>query len=200
MLVIVGGLALLGVRVWAAAVARQRPPKPGTLVRGANALALLALVPHLLLPAVLVLHPPTFLAVPIAHTQLSQPLASVALVGGAAVGALGLLVMAWAHRTLGQFFSLSVQLKEDHRLITTGPYAHVRNPIYTGAILLLGGSAVMLSSPLLLLAHLPMSAGLLRMGAAEEELLARSFGEEYRRWHQRTGALLPRLRTPIPPA
>src|SRR5665811_1813236 len=39
-----------------------------------------------------------------------------------------------AVRTLGRQWALRARLVEDHKLITVGPYAYVRNPIYTGML------------------------------------------------------------------
>src|ERR1700683_1338058 len=55
---------------------------------------------------------------------------------GAAVTILGLLFAVWAREHLGRNWSRSGTIKQDHELITTGPYAVVRHPIYTG---ILGG-------------------------------------------------------------
>ena len=61
---------------------------------------------------------------------------------GAAVTAGGLLFAVWARRHLGKNWSQAVTLKEGHELITSGPYALVRHPIYTGLLLGFAGCAV----------------------------------------------------------
>src|SRR5580698_1095933 len=53
---------------------------------------------------------------------------------GAAVTIAGLLFAVWAREHLGRNWSRSVTIKQDHDLITTGPYAVVRHPIYTGIL------------------------------------------------------------------
>jgi protein-S-isoprenylcysteine O-methyltransferase Ste14 len=50
---------------------------------------------------------------------------------GAAVTVAGLLFAIWARVHLGRNWSSSVTIKEDHELITSGPYAMARHPIYT---------------------------------------------------------------------
>lgn len=55
---------------------------------------------------------------------------------GAAVTLAGLLFAVWARAHLGRNWSRSVTIKQDHEMITSGPYAVVRHPIYTG---ILGG-------------------------------------------------------------
>jgi protein-S-isoprenylcysteine O-methyltransferase Ste14 len=54
---------------------------------------------------------------------------------GAAVTIPGLLFAVGAREHLGRNWSRSVTIKQDHELITTGPYAVVRHPIYTKSFL-----------------------------------------------------------------
>ncbi|MGH9563627.1 MAG: isoprenylcysteine carboxylmethyltransferase family protein, partial [Terracidiphilus sp.] len=53
---------------------------------------------------------------------------------GAAVTVAGLLFAVWARAYLGTNWSRSVTIKQDHELITSGPYAAARHPIYTGIL------------------------------------------------------------------
>jgi protein-S-isoprenylcysteine O-methyltransferase Ste14 len=64
---------------------------------------------------------------------------------GAIVMAAGLLLAVWAREHLGRNWSSSVTIKQGHDLITTGPYAVVRHPIYTGFLAGLLGTAIALS-------------------------------------------------------
>jgi protein-S-isoprenylcysteine O-methyltransferase Ste14 len=64
---------------------------------------------------------------------------------GAAVTIAGLLFAVWAREHLGRNWSRSVTIKQGHELITTGPYAVVRHPIYTGVLTGLLGTAIALS-------------------------------------------------------
>jgi protein-S-isoprenylcysteine O-methyltransferase Ste14 len=47
----------------------------------------------------------------------------------------GVALAIWARYCLGEYWSARVTLKEDHRIIRTGPYACIRHPIYTGMLL-----------------------------------------------------------------
>jgi len=55
----------------------------------------------------------------------------------------GLFIAIWARITLGGNWSARVTLKEDHELITGGPYRVVRHPIYSGLLLMILGTAVL---------------------------------------------------------
>ena len=56
-------------------------------------------------------------------------------VTGVAFTWIGIAIALWARWHLGQYWSARVTLKEDHKLIRTGPYAYFRHPIYSGIIL-----------------------------------------------------------------
>lgn len=82
-------------------------------------------------------------------------------------------------------------MKEGHELVTTGPYAILRHPIYSGLLLALVGSAIavgewraVLAVALALLYFVPK----LRL---EERWMRQEFGEAYRVYCERTRALVP---------
>nr|VWO98392.1 Homeobox domain-containing protein [Ganoderma boninense] len=64
------------------------------------------------------------------------------LVGVAIVFA-GALFRLWSFRALGTLFTYEVTIKNDHALITWGPYAYVRHPSYTGVLCILLGEQLM---------------------------------------------------------
>jgi protein-S-isoprenylcysteine O-methyltransferase Ste14 len=94
---------------------------------------------------------------------------------------------------LGRNWSATVQLKQDHQLITSGPYRFVRHPIYTGLLLLFLGNAVMVGDWRGLLAVAIVFASFWRKFRLEERWLAEHFGEPYRLYQARTKALIPAL-------
>ena len=64
---------------------------------------------------------------------------------GLAVALTGVALMIWARRTLGGSFTMFPRPKAGARLVTDGPFALVRHPIYGGAILLFGGCSLAFS-------------------------------------------------------
>jgi protein-S-isoprenylcysteine O-methyltransferase Ste14 len=117
-----------------------------------------------------------------------------------AVGFLGLLLMAasvvlvvWAIRALGKEWSYQPRLVEGHELKTKGPYAIVRNPIYSGMLGMLVATGVAWSRWEALLGAMTVYL----VGAAirvrsEEALLRAAFGAAYEEYARRVPALIPR--------
>ena len=110
---------------------------------------------------------------------------------GAAVTVSGLLFAVWAREHLGRNWSSQVSIKQDHELITTGPYAVVRHPIYTGILVGFLGLAIALSEVrgfvVLVLFFLVFWAKL----SKEEQWMSSQFGETYAKYVHRTAALVP---------
>jgi protein-S-isoprenylcysteine O-methyltransferase Ste14 len=100
-------------------------------------------------------------------------------VGGAVVAALALVMLVVARMQLGTSFSVQPKAR---RLVTTGLYAKIRNPIYVFGALMLVGMALVLSN-WVLLGVVVILIPVQRMRAHKEELvLAAAFGEEYARY------------------
>jgi protein-S-isoprenylcysteine O-methyltransferase Ste14 len=103
----------------------------------------------------------------------------------------GLAFSIWARVCLGSNWSASAKLKSGQELVTTGPYACVRHPIYLGLTvaivgtgLVLGGVRVIASISCALVFSWVRIRG-------EDRLLSDQFGDEYARYRARVSAFLP---------
>jgi protein-S-isoprenylcysteine O-methyltransferase Ste14 len=114
-------------------------------------------------------------------------------VAGAVLALTGALFAAWGKARLGHLFSPQLGVQADHRLVTTGPYAVVRHPIYLGLIDFIVGSALYWND-----------VGLMMVGALfvlyfttqiriEERFFGDHFGTEWEEYRARTPALFPRV-------
>jgi protein-S-isoprenylcysteine O-methyltransferase Ste14 len=112
---------------------------------------------------------------------------------GAALVALGLAFSVWARIHLGRNWSGTVTVKQEHELVRGGPYAYVRHPIYTGLLLALIGTAMVRGEWRGVLAVLIAFAALWRKLRLEERWMIETFGDHYRRYRERTAALIPFL-------
>ena len=112
---------------------------------------------------------------------------------GAAVTVAGLLFAVWAREHLGRNWSRSVTIKQGHELISTGPYALVRHPIYTGILAGFLGMAVAISQVRGFLAFALFFLALWIKLRMEEQWMRSQFGEEYANYARHTAALIPYL-------
>jgi len=106
---------------------------------------------------------------------------------------LGLGIAVWARVHLGQYWSDKVMLQAGHRLIRTGPYACLRHPIYSGVLLGIAGTALVLGQWRGLLAFLLMLANYSLKAFREERILRARFGPDFEEHRKHAGFLLPRL-------
>src|SRR5271170_685252 len=60
----------------------------------------------------------------------------VVLAGSFIIFLIGLLVAVWARINLGKNWGMPMTKKQNPELVTSGPYAHIRHPIYTGMLLM----------------------------------------------------------------
>jgi protein-S-isoprenylcysteine O-methyltransferase Ste14 len=107
---------------------------------------------------------------------------------------LGVLVRQYAIAILGRFFSLTVQIVEDHKVVEKGPYRFVRHPSYAGVLITfigLGLAVQSLGALLLLLVVFGVSFGY-RMYVEERTLLS-ELGQDYASYMKRTKRLIPFL-------
>jgi protein-S-isoprenylcysteine O-methyltransferase Ste14 len=99
-----------------------------------------------------------------------------------------------AVKTLGKEWSLTARLLEGHKLATTGPYAHVRHPIYAGMLGMLVSTGVAISHWMtLIVALLIYFIGTIIRVRSEEKLLRGAFGEQFDNYAQRVPAIVPGL-------
>jgi protein-S-isoprenylcysteine O-methyltransferase Ste14 len=104
----------------------------------------------------------------------------------------GIVFRAWAVNTLGAFFTPTVQIQNNHQLVTKGPYSIVRHPSYTGAFLSIVGGALVLDSLLGLIAGcLAMTVAYYFRIKIEEDELTTHFGKSYSEYKQRTKKIIP---------
>lgn len=115
-------------------------------------------------------------------------------VSGVFMVATGLTYRAWAVRKLGKYFTPTVQIQNEHRLITKGPYKLVRHPSYMGAFLVITGCTLVLQTWIgYLISCLAMGYAYKVRISIEEKELEKHFGEEYRSYKGHSKKLIPFL-------
>ena len=121
-------------------------------------------------------------------------LSSIATWLGLAFCAFGILFSSYAQYAMGKQWRIGVDPNEKTELVTSGIYAKIRNPIYTGCIVF--GTGLLLLAPHILL----LVTGIVGYFAVrayvkdiEEPYLVKLHGENYRQYMSQTGSFFPRL-------
>jgi protein-S-isoprenylcysteine O-methyltransferase Ste14 len=108
--------------------------------------------------------------------------------------ACGVAWLIWMFRTLGRNLTDTVVTRRDAYFVSHGPYRFVRNPMYTG-ILILGMSLGLALGTWLLPVAASLTFTLLALRThTEERYLIERFGDQYRDYMRRVGRFFPNLR------
>lgn len=101
-------------------------------------------------------------------------------------------LVAAAAQALGKQWAIAARLVEGHKLITTGPYAYIRNPIYTGMLGMLIATGLAMEHWIALgVAVVVFMIGLIIRVRTEEKLLRSAFGAEFDEYARRVPAVIP---------
>jgi protein-S-isoprenylcysteine O-methyltransferase Ste14 len=120
------------------------------------------------------------------------PLRPAPLVAGTLCLALGLWLFERSHADLGTNWSITLEVREQHQLVTRGIYRHVRHPMYLSLLLYSVGQALVLPNGVAGLSY-GVAFGLLfglRVGP-EERMMLEEFGADYEAYRARTKRLVP---------
>lgn len=106
----------------------------------------------------------------------------------------GIIIRWTAIYSLGKYFTGTVLIKTDHRLIRSGLYKHLRHPAYAGTLLAHLGLGLSFSNWFSLgLSVVPYSVAALYRMHVEEQALKDAFGVEYLDYSRTTRRLIPKL-------
>ena len=99
----------------------------------------------------------------------------------------------WLFSSIGRGITATSATRQDHKLVTRGPYRWIRHPLYTfGSSMFIAFGMMADNWFIALLGILAFVAMAIRTPKEEANLIEK-FGDEYRKYMQRTGRFLPRL-------
>jgi protein-S-isoprenylcysteine O-methyltransferase Ste14 len=117
-----------------------------------------------------------------------------AVVVGAMIYCAAMWVFRRTHKELGRNWSITLEIRQKHELVSGGPYAFVRHPMYSSFLLMGLGQAFLLSNWVIGLAGLVGFAILFFLRVDKEErMMLEVFGPEYRAYMDRTKRIIPYL-------
>ncbi|MBN1548891.1 MAG: isoprenylcysteine carboxylmethyltransferase family protein [Syntrophaceae bacterium] len=107
----------------------------------------------------------------------------------------GSLLWLWSVVHFAKAKGTPVPVSPPAKLVDTGPYAYVRNPMLSGVFLILFGVAFLIGSPSLLFIFTPafMGCSILEFKLIEEPELEKRLGEKYLDYKRRTPLLIPKF-------
>ena len=125
---------------------------------------------------------------------------------GSILAILGAQLRLSCYGQLGRLFTFEMAVRKDHELITTGPYAYVRHPAYSGLIMTLAGSIIIQCGTAswlqvhgfvaetvikayittLIVSTLLVSFSATRRGWSEDKVLQARFRDKWSKWAEQT--------------
>lgn len=133
-----------------------------------------------------------FLAKPAWFAWASYPVSSAVRWAGVAGVAGTVTWLIWMFHTLGRNLTDTVVTRRDAYFVDAGPYRFVRNPMYTGVLLLGMSLGLALGTWLLPAAAGLMFTLLVLRTRTEEQFLLERFGDQYRSYMQHVGRFFPK--------
>ena len=116
----------------------------------------------------------------------------IPLVLGLVSGIAFLWLFRRSHKDLGKNWSVTLEVREDHQLVTQGVYAHVRHPMYASFLLWGVTQALLIPNWIAGFAGLAAVLALYAVRQSREEAMMRdTFGAEYDAYSARTKRLIP---------
>ncbi len=110
---------------------------------------------------------------------------------GLVLATLGMGLIIWSGLALGKLYSPEVTIQKDHRLITFGPYHHIRHPRYLGGMIQGIGLSLLFRSWVGMVLTLLFIVIILFRIKDEEALMHQEFGQEWEAYCKRSWRLIP---------
>ena len=133
---------------------------------------------------------------------LNRLIHGTVVIAGILIFLAGFLLRKWVIHSLGELWSVHIEIRAEHPLVTTGPYAFCRHPNYLAILLELMGYCLTANAYFtLIVSLLAYSPVLFLRIRLEESEMIRKFGNSYLLYRKKTPALVPFVgrRKTVPP-
>ncbi len=128
-------------------------------------------------------------------TWTHLPLGEYIQWAGIVVSIIPIFYLVWVHRHLDNQWSIALEIHEEHKLITTGPYRRVRHPMYLGVFVYTIGLCLISLDILVILFFVFTIWINYRRIPSEEQMMIDQFGDEYLEYMKKSGRLIPSFRS-----
>lgn len=105
----------------------------------------------------------------------------------------GSALLVWTFRSLGKNLTDTVVTREQHTLVSHGPYRWIRHPLYSSAALLIVALSMITANWFLFVTGVMVFGVLVLRTRTEEANLIARFGHSYQQYMERTGRFVPRI-------
>jgi protein-S-isoprenylcysteine O-methyltransferase Ste14 len=112
---------------------------------------------------------------------------------GVGLGIICIPLLIWIYVALGQYWSPGLELKEQHRLVASGPYRRVRHPMYAIFLTFMVSASLISANGWVAVPSVLMMFLINERIGSEERMMIAYFGDAYQAYMKTTGRLLPRL-------
>jgi protein-S-isoprenylcysteine O-methyltransferase Ste14 len=112
---------------------------------------------------------------------------------GFALGTLALVFWTWTQAALDTRWSAQLQLRKEHTLVTSGPYARIRHPLYAAMFAWAFALALLTANWIFVAITVLTIAGTVIRVPKEEQIMLDAFGDEYQSYMLRTGRYFPKF-------
>ncbi|MER8405465.1 MULTISPECIES: protein-S-isoprenylcysteine O-methyltransferase [unclassified Mesorhizobium] len=137
---------------------------------------------------------PAFYVVTGMPAAADHPASAWAVALGTIIFCSALWVFRRSHKELGRNWSITLEIRERHELVSAGPYALVRHPMYTSFLLMGLGQVFLLPNWIAGISGLIGFAVLFLLRVDEEErMMLENFGPQYRAYMEKTKRIFPYL-------
>lgn len=112
---------------------------------------------------------------------------------GICLGIACIPMLVWVQHTLGNHWSTHLKLRENHELVTTGPYKRIRHPMYVVLFFFITAIALATASLLVTALNILLIIVFYARISKEEQMMIQKFGNRYRDYMKHTGRFIPKL-------
>jgi len=112
---------------------------------------------------------------------------------GFGLGLLSVAFWTWTQIHLDTQWSAQLQLRKEHHLVTTGPYARIRHPLYSAMFGWAAALGLLTANWIFVTMAVLSIVGTVVRIPKEEQMMIEAFGEEYKNYMERTGRFFPKL-------